>query len=307
MRPDAVAVLVPPAGLWQAWSLDPVVVAALAGAALAYGRGLRVLGAKRNRPIAPRQATAFLGGLGLLAVALLSPLDALDSTLLSAHMAQHLLLLLVAPPLLVYGRPGLVVPMGLPRRAREGLGRARHTRGLRRLVRWSRNPLAVLGITSATLWAWHLPALYDAAIRNPALHAAEHLCFLGTSLAFWHLIIDAGPRRRLGYAPGMLLAFAVMLQSAALGALLTLSPVVWYPVYRAGAGLWGVSPLGDQQLAGALMWVPPGALYLITIIVLAARWFAEVERRMRHTQAAPAAAPGPAGLPAPAATPRPAP
>jgi putative membrane protein len=284
MHADAVAVLVAPSGLWRAWTLDPAVIAALALVALLYGRGLAVLAGKRRRVVRPRQAASFCAGLVLLAAALLSPLDALDATLLSVHMAQHMVLIVVAPMLLMYGRPGLVLMMGLPRTARETLRRAERDLGLRWVVRAARNPLVVLAAGSVALWAWHLPALYDAAVANPTVHAAEHLSFLVTSLAFWRLVIDPGPRRRLGYGAGMVLTFAVMLQSAALGALIALSPAVLYPVYAPGASLWGVSALGDQQLAGALMWIPVGGLYLITIVVLAGRWFGEVDRRMRRRE-----------------------
>ena len=109
--------------------------------------------------------------------------------------------------------------------------------------------------------------------------------FLVTGLAFWSLVVDPGPRRRLGYAPGMLLVFVSMLASSALGALITFSPYVLYPLYRAGANMWGTTALADQQLAGAIMWVPPGLLYLVVIVVLARRWLEEVDRRVRRAEA----------------------
>lgn len=282
MHPVDVAVLVPPSRLWAAWSFDPAVVAGIVLAGGLYARGLSTLACKRpsgrQRVIRPRQGWCFYAGLGLLGIALVSPLDALSATLLSAHMAQHLILLLLAPPLLVYGRPGLVLMMGLPRSVRSRLRAIEWGWGLRPLVTASRNPLLVLGALVGSMWAWHLPAFYEAAIANPVVHAAEHVTFLVTALAFWRLIIDASPRRRLSYPAAIPLTFAVMLGSAALGALITLSPHVLYPVYRPGAALWGISALTDQQLAGALMWVPPGGAYLITMLVLARRWFAQLER-----------------------------
>lgn len=310
MRPLDVAA-VPPQALWGAWSPDPAVLAGLALAAVLYARGYRALRQGvlrmpgrslpgRAAPVSRRQAGGFSAGLVLLAVALVSPLDGLDATLLTAHMAQHLLLLVVAPPLLVYGRPGLVLPLGLPVPARRRLGR--FPRRLRRVTRLARNPLVVLALVTAALWGWHLPAAYSAALGSPTLHAAEHLSFLLTSLAFWRLVIDPRPRRRLGYAPAMVLSFAVMLQSAALGAAIAFSPAVLYPAYSAGASLWHVSALGDQQLAGALMWIPPGGLYLVTIVALGGRWFRDVERRMhrREQSGEPAptrSAPARAGMP----------
>jgi putative membrane protein len=291
MRPVAVA-LVAPGGLWRAWTFDPAVIAGLAVAAALYAHGWSVLAGKRRQMalghpvVAPRhpvltrrQGIAFGAGLLSLAVALVSPLDALGTTLLSAHMAQHLILLILAPALLVYGRPGLVGRLGLPRGLRLGLRDLEHTASFRGLARLTRHPLVVLAGVTVSLWVWHLPAAYDAAVTNPVVHAAEHITFLVTALAYWRLVIDPSPRRRLGYPAGMVLTFVVMLQSAALGAVIALSPSVLYPVYRAGASMWGTTALGDQHLAGALMWIPPGLLYLVTIVALAARWFAQVERR----------------------------
>jgi len=292
VHPDAV-VLLPPSRLWSAWTLDPGVLGGIGAAALLYQRGWSTL--RRQHPARPvvrvRQAAAFFAGLGLLGVALVSPLDALDGTLLSAHMAQHLLLLTVAPPLLVYGRPGLVGRVGLPSSLRPGLRDLERTGGWRWCVGLTRKPWAVLGAVTAALWLWHLPVAYDAAAIHPPLHLAEHACFLGTALAFWRLIIDGNPRRRLAYAPGMVLTFVVMLQTAALGAVIALSPQLLYPAYRVGPSLWGMTPLGDQQLAGALMWIPMGGLYLVTIVALAARWFAAQERRTPQHAATQHAAP----------------
>lgn len=300
-------VAIPPQALWGAWAPDPAVLTGLVLAALLYARGYRTLHRTLRRDLSPawavpltrRQAGSFGAGLALLATALVSPLDGLDATLLTAHMAQHLILLVAAPPLLVYGRPGLVLPLGLPATARRRL--ARFQRHLRPVTRLARNPLVVLALVTAALWGWHLPGAYAAALASPTLHAAEHLSFLLTSLAFWRLVIDPRPRRRLGYAPAMVLTLAVLLQSAALGAAIAFSPVVLYPAYSAGAALWHVSALGDQQLAGALMWIPPGGLYLVTIVALGGRWFRDVERRMRRREQAPERtrepAPTPAGAP----------
>lgn len=295
MRLDAVTTVVPPALLWHRWAFDPAVVVILALAASAYARGRRAL-AGREHPLPgprlpgppilrPRQAVAFYAGLAAVALALASPLDALAGTLLSAHMLQHLILLIAAPALVAYGRPGLVCPLGLPPRRRVRSHRRPRPWHLDALVRLASNPLAVLAVSVVSLWGWHLPVLYDAAAASPPIHAAEHLTFFAVSLAYWCLIVDANPRRRLGYGPGILLTFGVLLQGAALGALIALAPTPLYATYRAGAALWGTTSLADQQLAGALMWIPPGGVYLVTIIVLASRWFADVERTTRRNEA----------------------
>jgi putative membrane protein len=292
--------LVPPSAVWGAWTFDPLVVAGLAAAAVAYARGWAKLaprsrgasqgaGPQRtpgHRQVRPRQAASFVAGLALLAVALVSPVDALADALLSVHMLQHLVLLVVAPPLLLYGRPGLVMFLGLPASSRSALGGLGARRRLRRVGRVVLNPLAVLLVTVAALWGWHLPGPYQAAVTHPALHAVEHLTFLVSALAFWALVVDPAPRRRLGYGPAILLVFVTMLAGAALGALITFSSTVLYPIYGAGARLWGTTALADQQLAGAIMWIPPGAVYFLTVVFLALRWFEDVDRRMRVAEGA---------------------
>lgn len=285
------AVLVQPARLWRTWPVDPLVAGGLAVAAGLYLRGWLIL-ARRPRPqVSGRHAAAFLAGLLLLVVALLSPLDALAGTLLSAHMAQHLILLVVAPPLLAYGRPGLVLFLGLPQQVRQALWR--HARRAARGLRLLGGPVMVAVGSSLVLWGWHLPAVYDAAVANPALHAAEHLTFLASAFAVWQLVITARRRRRVSYPAAMVLVFVVMLQSAALGALITFSPVL-YRAYGPGAGLWATTALADQQLAGALMWIPPGLVYLVTIAALATHWLAEEERmHPRGVQGGSALAEGP--------------
>ena len=285
--------VVPPSGLWRAWTFDPLVVAGLGAAAVLYARGWARLKRGPRRLVRPRQAVAFFAGLGLLAAALVSPVDALADTLLSVHMVQHLILLMVAPPLLVYGRPGLVTFLGLPASSRSALGALAARRRLRRAGTVVLNPLVVLVATAAALWGWHLPGPYQAAITHPALHAVEHLTFLVSALAFWSLVIDAAPRRRLGYGPAILLVFVTMLAGAALGALITFSSTVLYPIYGAGARLWGTTPLADQQAAGAIMWIPPGAVSFLTVIFLAMRWFEDVDAKVRAAETAAGSPAGP--------------
>jgi putative membrane protein len=143
------------------------------------------------------------------------------------------------------------------------------------------------------LWAWHAPALYQAALGNEAVHAAEHLCLFGTGLALWRLVVGAPGRRRHGQA--LLSMFVSGLAGAALGAVLTFSTTVLYPAYGNGPRAWGLTPLEDQQLAGSIMWIPPALLSLATMVSLAHAWLTEAERRStrREEAARPMSAGGP--------------
>ncbi len=280
--------IVLPAEIWHSWSLHPPVVALLALAAIAYGRGLRILrseggpGAVRRRHVA-----AFYAGLAALAVALVSPLDQVAHTIFSGHMIQHLMFISIAAPLLVYGRPSLpfihALPGFLRRRLRdlaEDLDAAKPAASI--LL----NPVLVVALHAVALWVWHLPTAYQAALGNDALHIAEHLSFLATAILLWLLIIGWGRERRLGYGPAVLVVLATSLQSGALGAILTFAGTQLYPIHRAGAAAWGLTPLEDQQFAGAIMWIPQGLVYLAAMAVLLWLTFAEVEARVLRREAA---------------------
>jgi putative membrane protein len=253
----------------------------LALAAWAYARGVRALWrrAGAGRGIRPWQAAAFAGGLLTLFLALVSPLDALSAALFSAHMVQHLALILVAAPLLVLGAPLLPFLWALPVPARQAIGgwwkRASVLRiGWRALGQ----PLVVWVLHTAVVWLWHLPGPFQAALASEPVHALEHASFLGTALLFWWTVIHPGARERLGYGPGVLYVFAMSVQSGALGALITFASTPWYPAYGESAPAWGLSPLEDQQLAGLIMWVPAGLVYLSAALVLLAAWLRAEEQ-----------------------------
>jgi putative membrane protein len=277
-----------PAGLWSAWSLHPPVIALLALAALAYGNGLKKLRRQEGEgSVRRRHVAAFYAGLAALAVALLSPLDPLAHTLFSGHMIQHLMLISIAAPLLVYGRPGLPLYLVLPDRARRWLGGvAANLRGAKRVKTIVLSPVLVVALHAVALWVWHLPSAYQAALGNDALHIAEHLSFLATAILLWILIIGPATERRLGYGPAVVVVLATSLQSGALGAILTFAGTELYPIHRPGAAAWGLSPLEDQQLAGAIMWIPQGMVYLAAMAVLLWLTFVDVEARMLRREAA---------------------
>ncbi len=273
--------MIAPSELWSSWSWEPGVVLGLLLAAALYARGARRLwGRPGEHGASARHVASFYGGLGAVAVALVSPLDALSATLFSAHMVQHLSLMIVAAPLLVYASPALPLVLGLPRALRRGLV-GLNAPVLKASWRAVTRPLVVLGLNVAALWAWHLPGLYQAALRTEAVHVAEHVTFLATALLFWSLVLSTARRTRLGYAQAVAYVFAISLQSAALGALLTFASTVLYPVHAPGAALWGVGALEDQQLAGAIMWIPGGGVYLLAMAVLLWRLLSGMDKGMQ--------------------------
>jgi putative membrane protein len=272
MTPTVLAPVAPET-VWTAWTFDPLVVLALVGSAVLYAIGYRRL---RGRGRRPWRAVAFGGAWLAIAIALVTPLDAMARALFSAHMVQHLLLIVVAAPLLVVGRPVRSMLAGLPRETRRSLTRLGAEISRSAIARTLRRPAVAWSVFAIGLWAWHLPVLYDAAVLNPALHALEHLTFLGTSMLTWAVALEPRHKEALGRA---LFLVACSVQSGALGALLLFASSPLYPVHGVGPSLWGLTPLRDQQLAGAIMWIPPSAVYLVAAAAVLVRWFRWMDRR----------------------------
>ena len=247
----------------------------VAGAGGAYLVGLRRLWATagRARLVHPGQAAAWLGGLVVVAVALLPPIGAAAGERLSAHMVQHVLLVGVASPLLALGAPLPTLLWALPPRWRRGLlpwwRRAATSRAGARWARWT---AATLVLQVGVLWAWHVPALYQAALASGALHLLEHASFLLTAVAFWWTV--TGARHRPGGGAAVVAVFLGGLPATALGALMTLAGRPWYPVYPGDPA----AALEDQQLAGVVMWGFGGVAALVAAVVLFAAWLAALER-----------------------------
>lgn len=234
-------------------------------AAVAYTVGL--LAARRQGRPGPGvdRAAAFYLGLLILALALGQPLDGWSDASFAAHMLQHLLLMLVVAPLLVLGRPGLVLLQALPPRQSGRLLRAiLRPRAMRRLVPLLVAPWLVAVAFNGTLVLWHLPDAFDAALRVPAMHQLEHIMFFTTSLLFWWVVLDptthqhkASPHAVLG------LAFIAYLVCDLIAATLTLATRVLYPYYLSAANPWGMTPLQDQRLGGAMMWLSGGVYFIL--------------------------------------------
>ncbi len=236
---------------WGSWTFNPIVIAALLLAGWLYMRAYR-RAATKSSAIGAGHWIPYMCGLLVLAVALLSPLDPIgDRYLLSAHMAQHVLLSDIAPALLVLGLRRPLLPLGLSREALLAVApRGRFGRVLARLTSpWLAIPLWVLAT-----WVWAIPAIFDFAAQHPTVHAFEHATLFYTGLALWWLIIDPLPRARM--RPGgerlALLGFS-RLASAAICVPLTWLARTQYPLYADAPRAFGLSAINDQHLAGAGM------------------------------------------------------
>ena len=269
-----------PAGPALPWSFEPWVVACLLASALLYALGLRRLWAHagRGRGIGAAALAAFAAGWLTLALALVSPLDALAARLFAAHMLQHELLMMLAAPLLVLGRPLVAWTWALPPAARRAAGACTRHPAFRRPWRAITSPAGAGLLHALALWAWHVPALFDAALANEGVHALQHASFLGTALLFWWSVLGSAGRDRA--ADGLALAslLATMLHTGALGALLTVAASPWYPGYAGLGAAFGLGALEDQQLGGVVMWVPAGFGYLAAAVWLGARLLAPAPR-----------------------------
>lgn len=274
--------------MYLRWSVEPWVLASLALAVAGYLLGLRRLSRKaRSRVFGALRCGAFAAGIATLVIALISPLDALDDQLFSAHMLQHLLLMMVAAPLLVSGRPAIAWLWAFPLRARRAIGRVWMGSGLHRGIRVLMTPLVVWVLCSVVLWFWHLPGPYGWALQDETVHTFEHLSFFITALMFWSLVLEPYGARRLDYGSTLLFVATLGAQNGLLGALLTFAGRPFYVAYANTTTAFGLTPLEDQQLAGLIMWVPASIIHLTTLAVLFVAWIHSLDRQPKRPAAAP--------------------
>ena len=265
-----------PHDLWGAWNLDPVLLGGLLLASWAYWRGQT---SGPRRPVDSWRARCFTVALVALGLALLSPLDALSGALASAHMVQHLLLLLVAAPLLALSAPSSAILRGSPLALRRASGRWRRRLGLTHgNLGVLRHPAVVWLLSVGVLWFWHAAAPYDATLDNEFLHVLEHASFLVTAVLFWQVVVGVRGAARVSGGLGVLLVFAMAMQSVFLSVLLTFARTPWYSGYAETTAPWGLDPLTDQRLAGVIMWIPAGGIYLVVALALLVTWIRATER-----------------------------
>jgi cytochrome c oxidase assembly factor CtaG len=238
---------------WGSWNFNPIVILALLGAGVLYTRMYRRAGKRSStRPPGAGHWLPYAGGLLILAVALISPLDSIgDRWLLSAHMMQHVLLSDIAPALLVLGLRSPVLPLGLSRRALAAVAPGgRSGRVLARLT----SPWLAIPLWALATWVWAIPSVFDYVAQHSVLHAFEHATLFYTGLAIWWLIIDPLPRARLRpNGERLALLGFTRLASACVCLPLTWLSATQYSLYASAPRAFGLSAVGDQQLAGASM------------------------------------------------------
>jgi cytochrome c oxidase assembly factor CtaG/ferredoxin len=263
------------------WTLDARIIALLLLIALVYVRGwLRIRRTVRH-PRDFNRLYAFLGGLAAVFIATESPLDTFDGLFLSAHMAQHLLLMMIAPPLILQGDPVLPILRGLPKRfVKEGLGPFLTWMPLRRIARFITTPVFAWFAFAVSTVFWHLPKFYELALHSAGWHGVQHASFFWTGILFWWPIIQPGPGtpKWPSWVAIPHLLFADILNTA-ISAFFVFSGQLLYPVY-ATVRASSLSAQDDQTLAGLIMWVPGSLIYLVPAFVLVMRIFSRPQVTM---------------------------
>ena len=248
-------------------------------ALVAYFAAVRLV--NRNHPAAPvpRYRVAFwLAGLAVIGVALISPLDAAGEIRFSAHMVQHLLLVLAAPPLLALGAPVTLLMRATPSGVRRSIVvPVLHAR----IVRVVSSPWTAWIAFSGVMWATHFTGLFNAALEDQGVHVVEHLLYLASGALFWWPVIGADPTPgRLRPAGRMLYLAAQMPVNTAVGLAIYFAPTVLYAHYEASAP----AAFGDQQVAGILMWGVGDTVLLGALVLAIAAWLRADELRGRRLE-----------------------
>lgn len=262
------------------WAFDPALTLFLFVAASAYLLAVGVV--DRHHPTSPvprRRPLAWLAALAVLAIALESSIDVYAEALFSVHMVQHLLLVAIAAPLLALAAPVTLALRVASPSARNGvLLPALRSRPISALT----HPLVGWLAFAAVMWVSHFSPLFDASLENPLVHEFEHALYLGAAMLFWWPVIAADPvRHRLGWMARIVYLGSALPWNSFLGVAIYFAPAVLYAHYATVARSWGPSPLLDQQIAGAVMWVGGDLAFLVALLLVVAGLLADEERKGR--------------------------
>ena len=256
------------------WSFEPVPTVGSRTAAYPSTRGRRTASAALGRGAAwDNGDTAFALGIGALLLALISPISFFDTTLQWDHMVQHVLLLLVAPPLILLADPfrtawaGYLAAQGRP----IAIDATAPARVMRTLHAGPKAAAIVVLAFSVDLLVWHVPSIYNATLRIASVHDLEHLTFLVVGLLFWDQVIS--PIRAAGRLSLLGRAVVVLVGMFVSWGLAIVIGYATHPLYAYPTPTGGLSLLGDQEIAAGVMWVPGGTPFLIALLYLGIRWF----------------------------------
>ena len=268
--------------LFTTWDVPWAVTTALAVTAAIYVHGW--LQIRRTRPelFPPWRLVAFLGGVLAVFVAVASPLDTFSESLLFMHMAQHFLLMSIAPPLMVLAAPAVPTLRGLPRVVIRVLQPLFRTQAIHGIGHFLTQPKVAWVAMNAAYLIWHIPKAYECALASENWHNFEHACFFFTSVMFWWPVIAPWPYRQRG-SRWLLLPYLVLadLVNTGLSAFLCFSGRLLYPSYAAVPRMFGLSALNDQIAAGAFMWVMGSTVFLIPAIGITVQLLSPRRQRMR--------------------------
>ena len=259
------------------WTFEPLVAISLLGVAIAWIAAVRhVNAAHPANPVPGVRTGAFIGGLFAIAVALLSGIERYDTLLFSVHMVQHILLTLVAPPLIVLGAPITLLLRLAPAETRQRwILPVLHSR----IVRALSFPVVAWLLFAGVMWATHFSAVFDRALEDPLLHNLEHAAYLGAGLLFWWPAIGLDPTPwRMSHPVRALYVFLQMPQNTFLAVAILSASAPLYEHYVTLARPWGPTPLADQQAAAGIMWIVGDLLFLAAILGLVAAWMRHEER-----------------------------
>jgi len=280
-------------GRWDVADPFAVLVLLLAGF---YLVGLVRLSRRSHvSPFEYRRAYAGIAGFAALFVALAGPFDAFASEVFWLHMIQHLLISLVGAPLLLLASPMPAYLWAMPETMRAGVGELlREDAPIKRTLRWLIDPRITVPLFIATLYAWHAPALFSAALNNSYIHYFQHFTFFTTAALFWWPIIGPAPvRSRLSYPQRLLYLLSVVTPTAVLASIITMTRSVIYDEYLTSPMHWDITPLEDQTMGGLILWIPGNALYLAGLTAIFFTWASKESRGAVRAAARPVRRRGP--------------